>query len=100
MGKMFTPINEATCRGVNQSSVWGCMASSIWARETTKRQYWPAIVLGILAPEDQKEDWYRFLTERNEFCLPLKLLQGLYNRSKRRKLFRRSINRMWEKQNE
>jgi hypothetical protein len=77
LGKIIAPINEATCRGVNQSSVWGCMAAAIWARETTKRPYWPAIVLGILAPEDQKEEWHKFLTERNEVRLPVKLLQGL-----------------------
>jgi len=77
LGKILSPINEATCRGVNQSSVWGCMAAAIWARETTKRPYWPAIVLGILAPEDQKEDWHVFLTERNEARLPEKLHQGL-----------------------
>jgi hypothetical protein len=77
LGKIIAPINEASCRGVNQSSVWGCMAAAIWARETTKRPYWPAIVLGILAPDDQKEDWHTFLTERNEARLPVKLEQGL-----------------------
>ena len=60
LGKIFAPINQATCCGVDQTSVWGCMTASIWAR------YWPAIILGILAPEDQ-----------NELHLPLKLLQGL-----------------------
>ncbi len=83
LGKIIAPINEATCRGVNQSSVWGCMAAAIWARETTKRPYWPAIVLGILAPDDQSEDWHRFLTERNEARLPFKLLQGLQNGKKK-----------------
>ncbi len=77
VGKLLVPVNEVSCRGVNQSSVWGCMAAAIWARETTKRPYWPALVLGIMAPEDQKEDWHDFLTVRNEERLPEKLQAGL-----------------------
>ena len=77
MGKLIAPIFEISCRGVNQSSVWGCMAAAIWARENMKRPFWPALVLGILAPEDQSEDWHSYLTERNESRLPEKLLSGL-----------------------
>lgn len=73
LGKIVVPIYEANCRGVNQSSVWGCMAAAIWARESSKKPYWPALVLGILAPDDQKEDWHVALTQRNEARLPEKL---------------------------
>lgn len=75
--KLIVPIYEAGCRGVNQSSVWGCMAAAIWARESSRKPYWPALVLGILAPEDQKEDWHTTLTERNEGRFPEKLRIGL-----------------------
>jgi len=75
--KIIVPIYEAGCRGVNQSSIWGCMAAAIWARESSRKPYWPALVLGILAPEHQKEEWHKTLTERNEARLPEKLLQGL-----------------------
>lgn len=77
IGKLLVPINEVVSRGVNQSSVWGCMAAAIWARESTKRPYWPSLVLGILAPEDQKEEWHNYLTKRNEARLPEKLRQEL-----------------------
>ncbi|GFH55120.1 hypothetical protein CTEN210_11596 [Chaetoceros tenuissimus] len=77
LGKLIVPVNEVNCRGVNQSSVWGCMAAAIWARENTKKPFWPALVLGILAPDDQKEDWHSLLTQRNEARLPEKLLAGL-----------------------
>lgn len=73
LGKIIVPIHEATCRGVSQSSIWGCMAAAVWARESSKKPYWPAIVLGIMAPDDQKEDWHQALTERNEARLPEKL---------------------------
>lgn len=77
LGKSMAPLNEISCRGVNQSSVWGCMAAAIWARENMKKPFWPALVLGILAPEDQSEDWHTYLTERNESRLPEKLHAGL-----------------------
>lgn len=77
IGKIIVNIFEANSRGVNQSSVWGCMAAAIWARENSKKPYWPALVLGIMAPEDQKEDWHGTLTERNERRLPEKLLSDL-----------------------
>lgn len=73
MGKVLVPIYEASCRGVNQSSIWGCMAAAIWARESSKKPFWPALVLGILAPPDRREDWHTALTERNESRLPDKL---------------------------
>lgn len=47
LGKAFAPIHEISCRGVNQSSIWGCMAANVWARESKKKPYWPAIVLGM-----------------------------------------------------
>jgi len=47
LGKVFASINEANSRGVNQSSIWGCMAAAIWARESKKKPYWPSIVLGM-----------------------------------------------------
>jgi hypothetical protein len=73
IGKIVVPIHEATCRGVSQSSIWGCMAAAVWARESSKKPYWPALVLGIMAPDDQKEDWHLALTQRNETRLPEKL---------------------------
>lgn len=77
MGKVLVPIYEASCRGVNQSSIWGCMAAAIWARESSKKPFWPALVLGILAPPDRREDWHTALTERNESRLPDKLRSEL-----------------------
>lgn len=77
IGKILVPIYETSCRGVNQSSIWGCMAAAIWARESSKKPYWPALVLGILAPECQREDWHLELTQRNEARLPEKLLNEL-----------------------
>ena len=83
LGKLVVPVNEVSCRGVNQSSVWGCMAAAIWARENTKKPYWPALVLGILAPDDQREDWHSYLTQRNEARLPEKLQTGLQTGKKK-----------------
>jgi Bromodomain/PWWP domain len=73
IGQLIVPVNEANCRGVSQSSVWGCMAAGVWARESSKKPFWPALVLGILAPSDQSEEWHKALTERNEARLPEKL---------------------------
>jgi len=83
LGKLVVPVNEVSCRGVNQSSVWGCMAAAIWARENTKKPYWPALVLGIMAPDDQREDWHSYLTQRNEARLPEKLQTGLQTGKKK-----------------
>ena len=47
LGKLFAPIYEVNCRGVNRSSIWGCCAAIIWAREGKEKPYWPAIVLGM-----------------------------------------------------
>ena len=77
IGKIVVPIYEATCRGVSQSSVWGCMAAAVWARESSKKPYWPALVLGIMAPDHQREDWHMELTLRNESRLPEKLMTQL-----------------------
>lgn len=73
IGKIVVPIYEATCRGVSQSSIWGCMAAAVWARESSKKPFWPALVLGIMAPDHQREDWHSELTLRNETRLPEKL---------------------------
>jgi outer membrane biosynthesis protein TonB len=73
VGQLIVPINEASCRGVSQSSIWGCMAAGVWARESSKKPFWPALVLGIIAPTDQSEEWHKALTERNEARLPEKL---------------------------
>jgi len=83
LGKSVVPIYETNCRGVNQSSVWGCMAAAIWARESSKKPFWPSLVLGILAPEDQREDWHQALTERNEARLPESLRQQLESGKKK-----------------
>jgi hypothetical protein len=77
LGKITVPIYETSCRGVNQSSIWGCMAAAIWARESSKKPYWPALVLGIMAPDCQRETWHSELTARNEARLPEKLLTEL-----------------------
>jgi hypothetical protein len=77
IGKIIVNVFEANSRGVNQSSIWGCMAAAIWARESSKKPYWPALVLGIMAPEEQKEEWHTALTERNERRLPEKLRMEL-----------------------
>jgi hypothetical protein len=79
IGQLIVPINEANCRGVSQSSIWGCMAAAVWARESSKKPFWPALVLGIIAPHDQREDWHSALTERNEARLPEKLKGALMN---------------------
>ena len=81
--KTVVPIHETNCRGVNQSSIWGCMAAAIWARESTKRPFWPALVMGILAPNDQKEDWHKALTDRNEARLPEKIRKDLSHGKKK-----------------
>jgi hypothetical protein len=73
IGQLIVPIHEATCRGVSQSSIWGCMAAAVWARESSKKPFWPALVMGIIAPPDQREEWHNALTERNEARLPEKL---------------------------
>jgi len=78
IGKIVVPIYEATCRGVSQSSIWGCMAAAVWARESSKKPFWPALVLGIMAPEHQREDWHQELTLRNESRLPEKLKTQLF----------------------
>lgn len=77
IGKIIVPIYETSCRGVNQSSIWGCMAAAIWARESSKKPYWPALVLGIMAPDCQRETWHSELTARNEARFPEKLLAEL-----------------------
>lgn len=77
LGQIIVPIYEIGCRGVNQSSIWGCMAAGIWARESSKKPFWPALVLGIMAPADQSEEWHKSLTQRNEARLPFKLQSDL-----------------------
>jgi PWWP domain len=77
IGKLAVPLHEANCRGVTQSSIWGNTATTIWARESSKKPYWPALCLGILPPEDQREAWHVAVTERNEARLPEKLRSQL-----------------------
>lgn len=71
--KRSIPLHEANSRGVTQSSIWGNVAATIWARESSKKPYWPALCLGILPPTDQREGWHAAVTERNEARLPEKL---------------------------
>jgi hypothetical protein len=92
MGKIIVNIYEANSRGVNQSSIWGCMAAAIWARENGKKPYWPALVLGIMAPEDQTEDWHASLTRRNENRLPEKLRTDLQTGKRKAELAIRRQN--------
>ncbi|GKY91158.1 hypothetical protein MPSEU_000088600 [Mayamaea pseudoterrestris] len=71
--KRFSPLHEANSRGVTQSSIWGNVAATVWARESSKKPFWPALCLGILSPPDQRESWHATVTERNESRLPEKL---------------------------
>jgi hypothetical protein len=75
--KLLIPLHEANSRGVTQSSIWGNIAATIWARESSKKPFWPALCLGILPPEDQREGWHDAVTERNEGRLPEKLRMQL-----------------------
>lgn len=81
--KIATPLHEANCRGVAQSSIWGNIATCIWARESGKKPFWPALCLGILPPADQREPWHDAVTERNECRLPEKLRMQLQAAKKR-----------------
>lgn len=83
VGKIYAPLHEANCRGVTQSSIWGNIATTIWARESSKKAYWPALCLGILPPEDQREGWHSAVTERNELRLPEKLRTQLMGAKRR-----------------
>lgn len=82
LGKLTVPLQEACARGVTQSSVWGNIATTIWARENSKKPYWPGLVIGILPPEDRREAWHSVITERNESRLPEKLRQFLMTKKK------------------
>lgn len=68
--RQCTSLHEANSRGVTQSSIWGNIAACIWARESSKKTYWPALCLGILPPPEQGEGWHHAVTERNEARLP------------------------------
>jgi len=81
--KRSIPLHEANSRGVTQSSIWGNVAATIWARESSKKPYWPALCLGILPPEDQREGWHGAVTERNEARLPEKLRAQLLTAKKK-----------------
>lgn len=81
--KRTIPLHEANTRGVTQSSIWGNAATTIWARESSKKPYWPALCLGILPPEDQREGWHLAITQRNEERLPEKLAMQLRTAKKR-----------------
>jgi hypothetical protein len=75
--KLLVPLHEGNSRGVTQSSIWGNIAATIWARDSSKKPYWPALCLGILPSEDQREGWHDAVTERNEARLPEKLRSQL-----------------------
>ena len=75
--KYAIPLHEANSRGVTQSSIWGNIAAVIWARESSKKPYWPALCLGILPPPAQREGWHSAVTERNENRLPERLRMQL-----------------------
>jgi alkylated DNA nucleotide flippase Atl1 len=75
--KRAISLHEANARGVTQSSIWGNMVAAIWARESSKKPYWPALCLGILSPPEQRESWHKAVTERNESRLPEKLRNQL-----------------------
>lgn len=81
--KLAAPLHEANSRGVTQSSIWGNIAATIWARESQKKPYWPALCLGILPPAEQREGWHQAVTERNEARLPEKLRDQLMVAKKR-----------------
>jgi hypothetical protein len=83
IGKITVPLHEANSRGVTQSSIWGNIATTIWARESSKKAYWPALCLGILPPADQREGWHSCVTERNETRLPEKLRMQLAGAKKK-----------------
>jgi PWWP domain len=81
--KQAVPLHEANSRGVTQSSIWGNLAATIWARESSKKPFWPALCLGILPPAEQREGWHQAVTERNESRLPEKLRSQLIIAKKR-----------------
>lgn len=81
--KQAVPLHEANSRGVTQSSIWGNLAATIWARESSKKPFWPALCLGILPPAEQREGWHQAVTERNEGRLPEKLRGQLMIAKKR-----------------
>ena len=81
--KQAVPLHEANSRGVTQSSIWGNLAATIWARESSKKPFWPALCLGILPPAEQREGWHQAVTERNESRLPEKLRSQLMIAKKR-----------------
>ena len=81
--KQAVPLHEANSRGVTQSSIWGNLAATIWARESSKKPFWPALCLGILPPTEQREGWHQAVTERNESRLPEKLRSQLMVAKKR-----------------
>lgn len=81
--KQAVPLHEANSRGVTQSSIWGNLAATIWARESSKKVFWPALCLGILPPSEQREGWHQAVTERNEGRLPEKLRGQLMVAKKR-----------------
>ena len=83
IGKLTVPLHEANSRGVTQSSIWGNIATTIWARESGKKPYWPALCLGILPPAEQREGWHAAVTERNESRLPQKLRTQLSGAKKK-----------------
>jgi Bromodomain len=90
--KRTVPLHEGNTRGVGQSSIWGNVAATIWARENSKKPYWPALCLGILPPRDQREGWHAAVTERNESRLPEKLRVQLVAAKKKCELAQKRQN--------
>ena len=83
LGKFTAPIFEISNRGVSGSSIWACAAAVIWSKENPKVPYRPAIVIGVLAPQDQEEEWHEVLTSVNELRLPENLRAQLQDEKKR-----------------
>jgi hypothetical protein len=77
IGQLTVPLHEDYCRGSCISSIWGSVRAVIWARISSTNAFWPALVLGIIAIEEQRESWHIPLTERNEARLPAKIKTGL-----------------------
>jgi hypothetical protein len=90
--KRTVRLHEGNTRGVGQSSIWGNVAATIWARESSKKPFWPALCLGILPPKDQREGWHAAVTERNESRLPEKLRVQLVAAKKKCELAQKRQN--------
>ncbi|GKY95486.1 hypothetical protein MPSEU_000510200 [Mayamaea pseudoterrestris] len=75
--KLTTPVHEANTRGVDSSSMWGDVVTTIYARDKSSKPYWPSLCLGVIAPVENREDWHATITERNERRLPKAISDSL-----------------------